>query len=191
MKKLITLLCSWALLLHPASASEKGTKKALDKKSNTSKSPKFNIRELTLPSEVEDLAKSSGNIFYSKSVKGKVLIPIHFWGEVKLTGLHFMPVDTNLIHGVSMAGGPTSLGILENVKLTTKNGEKRVVKYFDLSTGGDDEAYDYKLQPGDSVFIEKSNYLENRAYYTSLIGVVATILSSILLYRQVEKNGAQ
>ena len=54
--------------------------------------------------------------------------------------------------------------------------------------GGSNEAALKSLRPGDMVFVEKDYWYENRAYYTSLVGVVATILSSILLYRQVKKN---
>ena len=73
------------------------------------KKSNYNIRQLALPSEVEDIGKSSGSIYYSPSIKGKVLIPVHFWGSVKKTGLHFIPVDTNLISGISLAGGPAGL----------------------------------------------------------------------------------
>ena len=60
--------------------------------------------------------------------------------------------------------------------------------FFNLEKGGSNEAALRKLKPGDMVFVEKDYWYENRAYYTSLIGVVATLLSSILLYRQVKKN---
>ena len=121
-------------------------------------------------------------------MKGKVLIPVHFWGEVKNSGLHFVPLDTSLVNGLSLAGGPTNQGILENVIVNTTREGKREQLYFDVSKGGDLSLEKFKLQPGDTIFIEKDNYRVDRAYYTSLFGVILTVLSSILLYRQVKSN---
>lgn len=149
---------------------------------------KYNLRELVLPSEVKTIGKSSGSIFYSPSVKGKVLIPVHFWGEVSKSGLHFLPIDTNFINGLSLAGGPTAGADLEIIKLTRKS-EKGEYKsqFFDLSKGGSSLAHEFKLKPDDTVFIKTSRFYEDRSYYTSLTGVIATVLSSIILYREVRK----
>lgn len=148
---------------------------------------KFDIKRLVLPSEVTNLGKTRGSIYYSPSVKGKVLIPVHIWGEVAKSGLHYVPVGTTLINGLSLAGGPKNAGNLDGVKLTRKNGNEIIEKSFDLSEGGDIKSYKMELLPGDTVFIPRDEFLENRAYYTSLVGVIATILSSILLYRQVKQ----
>jgi len=159
---------------------------AAPENSATTLDSSYNIRELALPSEVTGLGKKSGSIFYTPSVKGKVLMPVHFWGEVSNSGIHFIPVDTSLINGISIAGGPRSEGNLDNVKLMRAEKGKIKEFTFDLSSGGDEKAYRQILKPGDTIFIEKSNFFENRSYYTSLVGVFATILSSILIYRQVK-----
>lgn len=149
----------------------------------------YDLNKLALPSETKNIGKSSGSVFYSPSIKGKVLIPVHFWGYFQRPGLHFIPVESSLLEGVSFAGGPNPSARIDNVKLMRKNSkglyDKRV---FDLEEGGNNEAALSELKPGDMVFAEKDYWVENRAYYTSLIGVVATLLSSILLYRQVKKN---
>ena len=150
--------------------------------------PNFNIKEFTLPSEVKKMQKNYGSVYFSPSVKGKVLIPVHFWGEVKRSGLHFVPVNTTFLNGLSMAGGPSSSAKLDNVKLTRKDADKFKVLRYDISDGGSTDVYGETLKPGDSVFIAKDEYLANRSYYTGLIGVFATVLSSILLYRQVKND---
>lgn len=179
MKKWISLLLVFTLSHNPVFAKNKKAKESAN-------GSNYNIRELALPSEVENVGKSAGSIYYSPSVKGKVLIPVHFWGSVKKTGLHFIPVDTNLISGISLAGGPNSGNATDDVYVTTSRAGKREKLHFDISEGGDIKLEDFKLQPGDTVFIPNDTYLADRAYYTSLIGVIATILSSILLYRQVQ-----
>ena len=151
------------------------------------KSAKFNLKELVLPSEVKNINKRAGAIYYSPSVKDKVLVPVHMWGSIANSGLHFLPIDTPIINGISLAGGPTALGKLSNIKLNRKESGKIKSYYFDLSDGGDQKAFDMTLKPGDTIFIEKSNFIANRAYYTGLISIVATVLSSILLFREVRK----
>ncbi|MGB0454801.1 MAG: polysaccharide biosynthesis/export family protein [Bacteriovoracaceae bacterium] len=149
--------------------------------------PEFDLKELALPSEVDNIGKSAGAVYYSPSVKGKVLIPVNIWGEVRNSGLHFIPVDTTLIQGLSLAGGPTNKANLERVKLSRRTKIGGETRKFDLREGGDDEVARLALRPGDTIFVEKSNFLEDRNYYTSLFGVIATVLSSILLYREVKK----
>lgn len=149
----------------------------------------YDLSQLTLPSEVKNVGKLTGSIYYSPSIKGKVLIPVHFWGYFTKPGLHFVPVESTLLEGVSYAGGPNPNAKIDNVRLMRKTkGGAIQNNFFDLEKGGGNEAALKELRPGDMVFVEKDYWYENRSYYTSLIGVVATILSSVLLYRQVKKN---
>lgn len=172
--KFTTFLTIFSLLSSPITFAKKNPKKS-----------QYNIRELALPSEVENIGKKAGAIYYSPSVKGKVLMPVHFWGEIKNSGLHFMPVETNLINGLSLAGGPNTTAELDKIKVTTKRSGKRESLEFDLSEGGAVDLGDFKLEPGDTVYVPKDNFRADRNYYTSLTGVILTLLSSILIYQQV------
>lgn len=147
---------------------------------------RISLNDLALPSEVKDLKKYPGSIYYSPTTKGKPLVPVHFWGEVKKSGLHYIPIDTPLISGISLAGGLTSSADLEQVRVTRHKGKDLQSTNFDLSSGGNEEAYRHHLKPGDTVFIKKTRFYENRAYYTSLIGVLATLLSSYAILQQVK-----
>jgi hypothetical protein len=181
MKKIFCHILSFLLFIQAPSLFAQNVNKAKKKDRD------FNIRELALPSEVQNVGKKSGSIYYSPSVKGKVLIPVHFWGEIKFTGLHFVPLDTSLINGISLAGGPAQDAILDKIHVTTRRSGEPEKFEFDISKGGDKEIDDFALRPGDTIFIEKSTFRQDRAYYTGLIGVIATILSSVLLYREVKK----
>lgn len=150
------------------------------------KNDSLNIRQLALPSEVENIGKRSGSVFYSPSVKGKVLMPVHFWGQIKNSGLHFIPINTNLVSGISLAGGPNVSADYEEVFVTTTRSGKREKLQFNLDEGGELSLEDFTLKPGDTVFIAKDNFTQDRAYYTSLVGVIATVLSSILIYQQIK-----
>ncbi len=146
----------------------------------------INLEDLALPSEVEELGKTSGSVYYSSTNKNKPLMPVHIWGEVNRSGLHYIPVDTKLIKGLSFAGGSSGKADLENVTVTRLIDGNTTKHKFDLSDGGNAEAYTYVLQPGDTIFVKDDKFYENRAYYTSLVGVAVAILSSIILYRRIE-----
>lgn len=147
----------------------------------------LNLQEIILPSEIKDMPKSGGAIYYSSSVKNKILIPVNMWGEVKNSGLHFIPSDTTFVRGLSLAGGATSSAKLESIKLIRAipgGGNREIV--FDLSTGGDSFVHEFKFEPGDSVFIKKDTFYENRGYYTSLIGIVLTLVSTFVIINKVK-----
>ncbi len=178
LRNILVIILVQQIVILPTLSFAKGPTKKLHRTS---------LNEFALPSEVKDLKKTSGSIYYSPTSRGKVLIPVHFWGEIARSGLHYIPVNTNIIKGLSMAGGPKADANLTSVKLTRNlDGSLKEYKY-DLSSGGDSNSYMTKLKPGDTVFVAKSRFFENRAYYTGLIGVIATVLSSILLYREVKK----
>lgn len=179
MKKLIrTTLNAFVIfqfLITPVMASEKAKSQ-------------LNLSDLVLPSDITDVRKEGGSIYYSMQAKGKVLIPVNVWGEVNKAGLHYMPGDTQIIKALSLAGGPRSTAKLTNVRLTRVTDNKIKEFVFDLSDGGDAEAFQKQIVPGDTIFVEKDYFYENRTYYTSIIGLAATILSSILLYREIQRN---
>lgn len=147
----------------------------------------FNLQEITLPSEVKDLGKSSGSIYYSTSVKNKVLVPVHIWGEIKQSGLHFVPSDTTLIKGLSLAGGPTTYAKLDHVVLIRNSSDGTFKEIdFDLSEGGDAKSHQFKMESGDTIFVKKETFYENRAYYTSLIGIFISVLSTFVIIQKVK-----
>lgn len=148
----------------------------------------IDLQDLALPTEVKELGKNSGALYYSPSTKNKTLMPVHIWGEVGRPGLHFIPVDSKLIKGLSLAGGGSTQAKLDEITLSrVENGKLQRFK-FDLEEGGDVHAHEYVLKPGDTIFVQKDSFNENRSYYTSLFGVVLTVLSSILLYRRIDQN---
>jgi hypothetical protein len=147
----------------------------------------LNLQDIALPSEVKDLGKQSGAIYYNTSIKNKALVPAHFWGEITKSGLHFIPTDTTLIKGLSMAGGPTSVAELEEIKLSRIDGNGKLSEYaFNLSNGGDQESFNFKIESGDTIFIPKSTYYENRAYYTGLISIFISIVSTFFIVSKID-----
>lgn len=144
------------------------------------------LQDLALPTELKDIGKNTGAVFYSPTSKNKTLMPVHFWGEVGKPGLHFIPIDSKLVKGISFAGGGTGVAKLDDV-VVNRVVDGKVKRFdFNLQEGGDIKAHEYTLKPGDTVFIEKDRYYENRAYYTSLIGVAVSIISGLFILKRLE-----
>lgn len=155
------------------------------------KSPslKLDLNKIVLPSEMQQLRKNTGSIYYNQSVKGKVLVPVHFWGEFQRPGLHFVPLNSTLISGISMAGGPRTTGILESVKLTRRDQDKKIQDFkFDLTSGGELNSHNFVLKEGDTVFIQKSNRNADRSFYLGLIQVAITVLTTFVVVQKIEQN---
>lgn len=147
----------------------------------------LNLQEIALPSDVKDIEKHSGSIFYNNSVRNKFLIPVHMWGDIKQSGLHFIPTDTTLIKGLSLAGGPSNSANLNDIVVIRNSPDGKFKETsFDLSDGGDAKAHQFKMESGDTVFIRKETFYENRNYYTSLIGIFLTVLSTFVIVQKVK-----
>lgn len=149
---------------------------------------KFSIQDLALPSDTEGIRKEGSSIYFALPSKGKILIPVHIWGEVNKSGLHYIPSETDVVKALSLAGGPRTAAKLENVKLTRVENNSTKEYTFDMSGGGNTEAHQSKLNPGDTIFVEKNYFYENRIYYTTLAGVFATLVSAFVLYQRMEKG---
>ncbi|MFZ4712072.1 MAG: hypothetical protein ACOYL6_00035 [Bacteriovoracaceae bacterium] len=158
-----------------------------NKKEEEDTSP-INLQDMVLPTDIKDMAKQPGAIFYSSPSKNKVLVPVHLWGHLQKPGLHFVPTETNFIKVMSSTGGPLPGAALENVTLTRSvNGEAKKFS-FDLSNGGGEDVQNFTVRSGDIIFVKQDRFYENRAYYTSLIAIAVSVLTGVLLYRQIQKN---
>lgn len=142
----------------------------------------LNLQEITLPSEVKDIGKQGGAIYYDTSTKSKPLIPTNMWGEIQRPGLHFIPTDTTLIRALSMAGGPNGAAKLEEITLSRTLADGSIKQYnFDLATGGDAKAHSFKILSGDSIFLKKDTFSENRSYYTSWISIALSLITTFFI----------
>lgn len=149
------------------------------------KTSKQSINEYILPSETEDLIKQNGAVYYNRAVKNKVLVPAHFWGEVEKSGLHFIPTETNLVSGLSLAGGPRIDAKMQDVRVKRVVDDKLEEYKFDLSRGGNTEAFKFKIQPGDAVYVRRERFYDDRNLIISLLTLFTTITTGILTLEQI------
>ena len=144
------------------------------------------LRNIVLPSDVKELKKTPGSVYYGTGPKSGALMPVHIWGEVRRSGLYYIPVNSTLIQGLSLAGGTTSQSDLSEVKIKREQNGKINEELLDLSEGGDKGSYDFRLKSGDTIFIAKDTHMQDRAFYTGLVSVLFTLLSTIVLFKKID-----
>ncbi|MBN2587220.1 MAG: hypothetical protein JXA64_11510 [Candidatus Fermentibacteraceae bacterium] len=85
----------------------------------------------------------------------EVLMSIHVWGEVRSPGTYLVPVEADLVAGLSAAGGPSSVAKLSDVRIVYDDGELR----YDLDRFLDAEGDPVPgLRPGATIFVPRRGF---------------------------------
>jgi hypothetical protein len=85
----------------------------------------------------------------------EVLMSIHVWGEVRSPGTYLVPVEADLIVGISAAGGPTAQAKLSDVKIIYEDSEIRYnLDHFLDAEGGPIP----DLDPGATIHIPTNDF---------------------------------
>lgn len=85
----------------------------------------------------------------------EVLMSIHVWGEVRSPGTYLVPVEADLIVGISVAGGPTSQAKLSDVRIIYEDSEIRYNLDHFLDAEGDPIP---DLEPGATIHIPTNSF---------------------------------
>lgn len=124
---------------------------------------------------------SAANYYYAKP--GDLTILVNVWGEVERPGRYEVSTTIDLIHLLSLAGGPSSDAKLGEIKITRiVNGNSfpaRKSQAVDLEDLTKLIESDLALYPGDIIFIERSSWAKIRDAF-SFVVPVATLAVAIL-----------
>lgn len=132
-----------------------------------------------------------GNEFVSGNYPGAVLMPVNLWGAVQKTGIHHIPVKTDLVTFLSLAGGPTADAQINGIIIRRRTGgEEKIIKVNgeDLLTRPEIrspqlEANDIIVVPRDKPFV--SNNVVNTVGVIG--GILGIILAGIVLNNELKK----
>ncbi len=84
---------------------------------------------------------------------GKIrTIKIFVIGEVKRPGSYQMSALSNLLHALYLAGGPTKMGSLRNIRIMRKGKEKTSFDLYPFLLSGD-TGEDFYFSSGDTIFV--------------------------------------
>lgn len=130
--------------------------------------------------------------YYSSNKDNRFLIRVHFWGDIGLSGIHYIPDDSTALDALSFAGGP--VGQLGDTLLTihrlAKGKDAKVSDSQEINIPGNalvsDPIYsNFHLQSGDVLYLESppkaDNFMRNLALVSSVLGVITAGATVYLL----------
>ncbi|NUM87688.1 MAG: SLBB domain-containing protein [Bdellovibrionales bacterium] len=122
--------------------------------------------------------------FFYRSDSDDILVPVHVLGAVKNPGLYHVPLKSNLVTILTVAGGPTAEAQLDEV--VVKNQQTSRVEEVDLEDMIRDTArtQDFVMKGNEVVLVKaKQPWVNNNVATTLSVvgGVLATVLSVILI----------
>jgi hypothetical protein len=85
----------------------------------------------------------------------EVLMSIHVWGEVAVPGTYLVPVSSDLIAGISAAGGPTQTASLRDVRILYDDSE--IIYDLDSFLQGEGDPVP-ELMPGATLYLRTRRY---------------------------------
>lgn len=100
----------------------------------------------------ENLLKAYTNIQMNVSISKLRSIKVFVLGEAEKPGAYTISSLSNAFHAIYAAGGPTKLGSLRKIKLVRKGNPEMPIDLYKILLEGEN-AQDYKLQSGDTIFI--------------------------------------
>jgi len=119
---------------------------------------------------VSALAQNTGNPFGTQSPQtnqasfyyiakpGELTMQVNLWGDVLKPGRYEVPITTDLIQLISLAGGPTREADLSEVQISRYSRSSAGIQKFQVKVNladffKTDEAK-LSLQPGDAIYID-------------------------------------
>jgi hypothetical protein len=142
------------------------------------------------------LGKENGNVreFFSWNKDNRFVIRIHVWGDISLSGIHYVPDNSTLLDVVGYAGGPT--GLLAGSKITINrfsNTKDRKPEELEIQIDGkrmvsETKFRNYPVQDGDVIYLESppkaDNFMRNLAIISTVLGIISTSATLFILARQ-------
>jgi hypothetical protein len=124
---------------------------------------------------------SAANFYYAKP--GDLTILVDVWGMVQRPGRYEISSNIDLLHLISLAGGPMEDAKLDEVKITrlvgydsTAHRRKITVNLEDVSRLSE---RDLALAPGDIIVLERTSWAKIRDVFAFVLPV-ATIALAVL-----------
>ncbi len=113
----------------------------------------------------------------------QVLMEVQLWGHISKPGLYQVPLKTDLVKLISLAGGPLSSANLKRIIILRK-GENKVVDINKVLYDQEEKVY---LEPGDVVIVPENissrfkdfiYFLKEAFYFAAQIILIYTFLQS-------------
>jgi len=136
--------------------------------------------------------KQDASEFVFQPYPGAVLIPIYVWGAVGRAGIYRVPIHTNVVTLLSLAGGPIDGAKLDELTIRRFGpGNQHKVMLIDASelvTADKTQAIP-SLEANDVVYLPKTQpWISNNAMQViTVAGAILSIVVSFLIIKQLNK----
>jgi len=112
---------------------------------------------------------------------GEITMQINLWGDVEKPGRYEVPINTDLVQLISLAGGPTREANLSEVQISryskTSGGVIKQQVTVNLEDFFKTDDAKLALQPGDQIYINFVTRINIRDIFT-LVGVAALVVGA-------------
>jgi len=150
------------------------------------------------------MAQSSGSLFgpqgpqtsqpsyYYIAKPGELTMQVNLWGDVLKPGRYEVPITTDLVQLISLAGGPTRDANLSEVQISrfskSSAGLQRYQTKINLADLFKSEEAKLALQPGDAIYIDYETRLNIRDAITiiSTAALVTIAISQAIYYTKAK-----
>jgi protein involved in polysaccharide export with SLBB domain len=142
---------------------------------------------LFISSQIFSQSRSSAN-YIVEDIPGELKININIWGYINYPGRYEIPISTNLIQLITLAGGPKTHAVMDEIMIyrVTKDG-RRILLEVDLEDPESISDSELALRNEDTIVIDYSAIVT----WNEIFGIIATPLavaaSILVLVREVSK----
>lgn len=131
--------------------------------------------------------------YYYVAKPGELTMQVNLWGDVLKPGRYEVPITTDLIQLISLAGGPTRDANLSEVQISrfsrSSAGIQKYQAKINLADFFKTEEAKLALQAGDAIFIDYETRLNIRDAITiiSTAALITIAVSQAIYYSKVTK----
>ncbi len=134
-------------------------------------------------------SQAVSNFYKIDDKNGELTKKVNIWGYVKNPGRYEVPVSTDLIQLIAIAGGPQQYALLDEVKIfrTTDNG-KQEVREVNVEEPDKTSKASLTLNNEDTIIIDYSSTVTWKDIFGFIYAPVALIVSVIYIADRIKNK---
>lgn len=134
----------------------------------------------------EDPNVKQGGVYYTYNKKNEVLFKANIWGSVQYPGVHFLPLGTRFLDGLSIAGGPLDSANVDEITISSRvaNTSETKLRTINIRTALGNQELNPILQPDDIIFVKENRAIQKTQIWLAFGTFLLTAASfAVLLSR--------
>ena len=130
----------------------------------------------------------AGANYIVENVPGELKISINLWGYVNYPGRYEIPISTNLIQLLTLAGGPKTYAVMDEIMIyrVSKDG-RRILLEVDLEDPENITENDILLRNEDTIIIDYSAIISWREIFGILATPLSLAVSVLIIIREINR----